>query len=247
MARHSHRLLMLDFDGTLAPIVPERMQARLSDAAFAALKKLANRPGERVAVISGRPLSELRTLLPDLPIHLVGEHGWEDRSPNGLTCTHEPGTAARWRLQLAHRIAHWAGCGPRVERKRASVVLHVRGIADEAERRQADRVARLWRLLAAGRAFSLDETNGGHELRATARGKHTAVLGLLRGMPPGTLPVFLGDDVSDEDAFRVLRPLGITIRVGTVARPTSAEWSLASPGEVAEFLARWAALSAEAR
>lgn len=247
IARHSHRLLMLDFDGTLAPFVSERMRARLPAESLRALDRIVASAREPMAVISGRPLRELIALLPDLPLHLVGEHGWEQRMSNGVTWVHQPGANARWRLATAAHLARLAGCGRWIERKRASVVLHERGIETPADLRKISRVARAWRLLETGGGLHLDRTDGGFELRAIARGKHTAALGLLRQSPPGTLPVFIGDDVSDEDAFRVLRPLGITIHVGTVERTTAAEWSLASPHEVAEFLTRWTELIEEVR
>ncbi|MEO5617276.1 MAG: trehalose-phosphatase [Candidatus Eisenbacteria bacterium] len=246
IARHSHRLLMLDFDGTLAPFVADRMQASLPAESFGALQRILRDTGERVAVISGRPLAEIHALLAGLPIHLVGEHGWEDRMPDGQVRVHEPQGSARWRLAVAGHAARAAGCGAQLERKRASVVLHTRGLNGEGARKLR-RVARLWRILATRDGMSLDVTNGGYELRAVARGKHTAVLELLNGAAPGALPVFLGDDVTDEDAFRVLRPAGITIRVGGGERPSAAEWCLDSPDDVAEFLTRWAELPQETR
>lgn len=247
IARHSHRLLMLDFDGTLAPIVSDRAQAQLPNESFSALQRILGDTGERVAVISGRPLAEIHALLAELPVHLVGEHGWEDRLPDGHVQVHKPEGSARWRLAVAVHAARAAGCGSQLECKRTSVVLHTRGTDGNAGDRKFRRVARLWGILATRGGLRLDVTHGGYELRAAARGKHTAVLDLLKSAVPGTIPVFLGDDVSDEDAFRVLHPLGITIRVGADERPTAAEWSLESPGDVAEFLTRWAGLPAEAR
>ena len=93
--------------------------------------------------------------------------------------------------------------------------------------------------------MKLDVFNGGWELRDRTRSKGTIAADLVANGPPDPLPVFLGDDTSDEDAFAVVRPLGITVRVGTTSRATSAEWTLGSTDEVAEFLERWADLTEE--
>jgi len=247
IARHPQRVLMLDFDGTLAPLVPDRTTVALPPASFAALRRIASRPMNRVAVISGRPLAELAGHLGGLPVHLVGEHGWEERTPLGLTWTHRPGWWVRQRLGLAAWLAAAAGHAAQLERKRTAVVLHTRAPAPGGKALPAGAVPRLWKLLTLRGGLGLDAIDGGWELRATARGKHTAALGLLRAAPPDTLAVFLGDDVSDEDAFRVLRPTGVTIRVGGAERSSAAEWRLGGPAEVAAFLSRWAELGEGAR
>ena len=62
---------------------------------------------------------------------------------------------------------------------------------------------------------------------------------ILQREPRDTLPVYLGDDIGDEHAFRVLRPLGVTIRIGRPHLPTAAEWRLGSVDDVASFLEHW--------
>ncbi|HKQ62118.1 MAG TPA: trehalose-phosphatase, partial [Candidatus Polarisedimenticolaceae bacterium] len=77
-----HRLLMLDYDGTLAPFRIDRDQAHPLPAALAALEAIAAVPGgTQLAIVSGRPVRALEQLLGPLRATLVGEHGWEMRVP----------------------------------------------------------------------------------------------------------------------------------------------------------------------
>ena len=244
--RHSPRLLMLDFDGTLAPFEVDRMAVRVPLATAEALERISRRAVDRVAIITGRPIREVRGLLGDLRIHMAGEHGWEERTPQGVAWSHELSFLSRMLLRVARLVAGPLGCHDLIEAKRAAVVIHTRGLTSAARLRQAAHCAGLWRHLAIA-GLRLDPLDGGYELRDLHRGKHTVVRNLLRRGPPNALAVFVGDETSDEDAFAVLRPLGITIRVGTDERRTAAEWRLESPAEVSDFLQRWAALPEHGR
>lgn len=244
--RHSPRLLMLDFDGTLAPFEVDRMTVRVPVRTIDALERISRRAVDRVAIVTGRPLREVLGLLGDLAISMVGEHGWEERDSRGVLWSHRPSLRSRTLLLMARTLARVLDCGDLIEAKRASVVLHTRGLDSRMRLSRATRCARLWRLLVHG-GLRLDRMNGGYELRDFRRGKHTAVRGLLGLGPPNLLPVYVGDEMSDEDAFAVLRPAGITIRVGTDDSATLAEWNLETPDDVADFLVRWASIPEAAR
>ena len=244
--RHSPRLLMLDFDGTLAPFEVDRMAVKVPPATIEALERISHRAVDRVAIITGRPIREVRGLLGDLRIHMAGEHGWEERNVQGVTWTHELSVVSRMLLAKARLAAQALACGDLIEVKRAAVVIHTRGITSSARLKQAARCAWVWERLAVA-GLRLDPLDGGYELRDLHSGKHTVVQNLLRRGAPGALAVYVGDETSDEDAFSVLRPLGITIRVGVEERRTHAQWRLESPAEVSEFLVRWAALPEHGR
>jgi len=236
------RLLMLDYDGTLAPFRPQRMLARPPEASVRALQAIAREPGTRVAVISGRPVAELQTLLDRMPIHLVGEHGWEESAPDGALLLHPLAGATASRLSLAARAARSSGWSDLLERKRGSIVLHTRGLDREEAQLIEERCRELWTALVEIDGLRVTSIDGGLELRAVERNKGVALRDLLRSGPEGTVAVYLGDDHSDEDAFEAMPEDGVSIRVGAPDRPTAARWGLPSPGAVTDFLERWRAL-----
>ncbi len=237
------RLLLLDFDGTLAPFEVDRMAVRIPQESRDALARIARSGRDRVAIVSGRPIAELERLIDGFDGTLAGEHGWEEKNARGVVCRHTPSLRARILLRLAEWVVVFMRCGERLEKKRASIVLHTRGVTSERMKQRVRRCARVLHVLFEHDRMRLDAFNGGYELRDRTRSKGTVALGLLHKGPEQTLPVYLGDDVSDEDAFEVVRPLGVTVRVGLAPRDSAAEWTLDSPRAVAEFLACWAEIA----
>jgi trehalose 6-phosphate phosphatase len=236
------RLLLLDYDGTLAPYRVERSRALPEPRARALLDRVAAAPRSAVAIVSGRPLHEVADLVGALDGVLVGEHGWESRTADGAVTSHAPDPAVRAVLERAAELVAAEGLGDRLERKRASVVLHTRGLPPDEARDVELLVRELWRREVLPGRVRLVDTNGGLELRAARWDKGKAVLALLEQSPPGTLAVYLGDDLTDEDAFHTVQDSGFGIRVGPEERPTLAAGRLGSPEDVAEFLERWLAL-----
>jgi len=236
------RLLLLDFDGKLAPFEVDRMAVRIPAESRDALRRIVRSGNDRVAIVSGRPIAELERLIDGYEGGLAGEHGWEEKNAKGVVWRHTPSLRARVLLKLAEWVAIFMRCGDRLEKKRASIVLHTRGLTSERIKRRVARCALVLHVLFEHERMRLDAFNGGYELRDRTRSKGTVALGLLKDAA-GTLPVYLGDDVSDEDAFEVVRPIGVTIRVGPVPKDSAAEWTLESPEAVSEFLERWAEIT----
>lgn len=236
--RAPHRLLAIDYDGTLAPLCDRPEDAVPLPGMIDVLRRLSGSRRTQVAVVSGRPLEEVASLVPIAEVTFIGEHGWEIRSPGGpLVREALPEEAAREleSLGVALRGEPWAGA---VERKRTALRLHTRmlSFADGVNARHGLR--RLFRAHAHA-GLALEPVNGGLEIRARGEDKGTALRVLLGAMPPGTLPVYLGDDATDEDAFRALGGEGVTIRVGDSGSPTAARHRLGSPHDVLGFLQRW--------
>lgn len=239
-------LLALDYDGTLAPFRAERGEARAPDAVLAPLRRIAACPEARLAVVSGRPVADLERLLDLDPLpELHGAHGWERRRPDGTREDRAlPEEAARALDGESARLEA-AGNGARVERKRAGLALHWRGLgADEASALEA-RVAPRWRAFAARHGFALRPFDGGIELRRPGRDKGDAMRDLLAETPAGAAVAYLGDDETDEDAFRALEGRGLALLAAGAPRPTAADAAIA-PAEVAAFLECWADACAEA-
>ena len=238
------RLLILDYDGTLARFHADPACALPSRRVRDALRILAARH-DPLVIISGRPVAELLELLHDLPLGLIGEHGWETFSRDGTHLAHELPHSTDLRLGLAQRAAIGCGWRMQLETKRTALVLHTRGLASADAESVAHYGRELWGRFFARDGLKLDAIDGGLELRAAQRDKGLASRELLQREPDGTLPVYIGDDITDEDAFRELRSAGVTIRVGPPEAPTAAEWRLASVDDVEEFLDRWRALVPE--
>jgi trehalose 6-phosphate phosphatase len=226
-------LVATDFDGTLAPI-HEDPQAPLASAENRrALRRLAAHPATVVAVISGRALADLRPRVGVEDIVYVGNHGLEiDRG--GPPQAHPE---ARERVSLVREacraVEEATTPGVRVEDKGLTATIHHRE-AEEATRR---RVRRLLEdhVQATGDELRLSTGKANVELRpAVDWDKGSALRELADDAPPGWATVYLGDDDTDEDAFRALDE-GLGIHVGRRS-DTAAGYRIEDQAEVAGFL-----------
>jgi trehalose-phosphatase len=241
-----HRLLMLDYDGTLAPFHRLPDEALPWPRSLELLRAIAARAHTDVGMLSGRPVDELLRLLGPLDAELVGEHGWERRERGGGIVREPLPRALRLSLDAAEAGARAQGWAGQLERKRTGLVLHVRGLPPSHALDLVARCEAAWSEAASHPGLRLDRIDGGLELRARGQDKGTAVLRLLSRRPPGTLGVFLGDDVSDEDAFAALRGRGFGVRVGGRSRESHARGWLDSYREVPGFLETWLARAGDA-
>ncbi|MGH6923741.1 MAG: trehalose-phosphatase [Propylenella sp.] len=229
--------LFLDYDGVLTPIVARPELAVLSDEMRAILAALAIRA--RVAVVSGRDLRDVRDLVGLDELVYAGSHGLDIAAPGGVALQPEQGgslTAAVARATQSLEFALAKIPGALIEPKRFAVAVHYRLVADD---QVAAVEAIVDRVLEAIPTLTKSHGKKVFELRPRLGwDKGKAVLWLLSALKEDgaeTLPFYLGDDLTDEDAFRALRDRGVTIFVGSPAR-TAARYQLADPKEVAHFL-----------
>jgi len=244
LASAPHRLLLLDYDGTLAPFRADRREAVPLPEALRLVTLIAERPSTTVAIVSGRPILELDPLLGEAGRRLmvVGEHGWELRPPGGPILQHPLPVEAWLGLDRAAQAAAARGWEELLESKRTAVMLHTRGLHDREAAAWFERECReLWGADAAAAGLRLSEVDGGVELRVPGRDKGTAVREILLSSPAGAYPVYLGDDATDEDAFEAVRERGLGIRVGPEERPSRAAGRIVSCEEVPLFLVEWLA------
>jgi trehalose-phosphatase len=222
-------LLALDVDGVLAPIVAHAEDAVLTDGIEDCLRHLTATRDVRVAVVSGRSLASLARFGFPAEVAVVGSHGVElDGSPPPLDDRER--ALLDELVRLADEMAERAGPGAWVEHKPASVVLHVR----EADRRAG--ATALDELAAAARCHEGAAVKAGSavvELLARDADKGRAITELRRRWSPAST-VFVGDDVTDEDGFRVLGPGDVGVKVG--AGDTAAGRRLADPDAVRAWL-----------
>ncbi len=241
VSRARHRLLMLDYDGTIAPFTVQRDEAWPPPRSLRLLRRIGAGSHTTLALISGRPLHEVERLIGDVPAVLVGEHGWERRTQDGSIVRQSLDESAETAIDDAAAMARAAGWGELIERKRCAVVLHTRALPRPRALAAQEGCERAWRELERSGNVMVDRIDGGVELRARGRDKGTAVLSLLSQSAPGTLGVYVGDDVSDEEAFEVVSDWGFGVLVSATGRPTRAEARLPSCEAVAEFLGTWLA------
>lgn len=231
---------MMVYDGALVPYRPTPEEAVLAPRTRELLHQVATCPSTTLVVVSGRRVAELEGLLSGIPAYLVGEHGWDERTVDGHVVLHAlPGEAASI-LGRAARAARENGFGEHVERKRCSLTLHTRALAPERAREIENACLHLWGEAFQRRGVRLTRIDGGVELRALATHEGTAVARLLASASDGTMPVYVGDDRPDEDAFLSMFGRGEAIRVGPAARQSLAAYHLRDCDEVGDFLERWA-------
>jgi len=230
--------IFLDYDGTLTPIVDDPAEATLPEPTKKTMKRLAAQYS--VAIISGRDLADVKSMVGIKDIAYAGSHGFDISSPGDQHRYQDRGIDFLPALDRAEEeVAKVVGDipGARVERKRFAIAVHYRQVdnarIDELEKR-FDRVL--------SRFPDLKKTGGKKifELRPDVDwDKGRALLSLLDALYADgdrVLPVYIGDDETDEDAFRAISGRGIAIVVGTEKRPTSAHYALRDPDAVAHFL-----------
>ncbi|WP_231478209.1 trehalose-phosphatase [Sphingomonas sp. UNC305MFCol5.2] len=229
--------LFLDFDGTLVDLA-DRPDDVVADAELRALLARLNlRLGGRVAVISGRSIAQLDAILGPVAqeIALSGSHGCEHRWQGISAQPHRPPTLD----QAAERMRAFADrfAGALVEEKSYGVALHYR-LCPEAEK---EAVELAWHV-ARDLGLELQEGKMMIELRVAGGDKGVAVRRMMRLAPmKGTMPVFIGDDRTDENGFEAVTELGgAGIFVGKPGE-TGAHYLLESPAAVRAWLEQMSA------
>jgi trehalose 6-phosphate phosphatase len=237
IAGRSGRLaIFLDYDGTLTPIVSQPQKALLPNSMRQTIRELAARAP--VAILSGRDLDDIRQRVDLDTIIYAGSHGFDIAEPGGL----RKQVAAEFlpSLDLAEKELEKAVAGilgARVERKRFSIAAHYRNVKEgdvpKLEGAVSDVAAR-------HRELRRMEGKKVYELLPDIDwDKGKAVLWLLENLGlqrAKVRPIYIGDDRTDEDAFRALGQCGTGLLVSEQQRPTAASYSLKDPTEVERFL-----------
>lgn len=236
LAGASRLLCCLDFDGTLAPIVEDPDAAEPTAENEAAVATLAAEPTVTTAIVSGRALADVRNRI-DGPSTYAGNHGLELARSDSVAVH----PVARKRAARIEKVCTTLETvlepvpNTRIQNKRLTGTVHVRSVPPAARpivRRHTHAVVdRLG-------GDALDVSTGKRILEVGPSipwGKGNAVALIDADTPPETVPMYIGDDVTDESAFRTVEPDGIGIRVGG-DEPSAASCRLESPDDVATFL-----------
>jgi trehalose 6-phosphate phosphatase len=245
LARAGRVLLCCDLDGTLAPIAPHPSRARVPAATRAILRRLADHPRVSLAFISGRRLADARRLVGIRGAYYAGNHGLELAGP-GMRAVDPAARRARPALRgaarrLARRLQQIPGAW--LEDKGLTLSVHTR----QATARGRTEAARLVRQVAGPlqRSGRLRFARGKMvwDIRPAAVGDKGTAIERLAGRLASTrrrlLIVCLGDDRTDEDAFRAVnRRRGLSLRVGPSALDTRAGYRLRAQSQVLPWLTR---------
>jgi trehalose 6-phosphate phosphatase len=236
----SSSMLLLDYDGTLAPFQTDRYHAYPYPGVIPLLESIRNCARSRIVVITGRPIVEMKPLLDPLcNLEIWGSHGMEHLSTDGsyTQITNSP-EISEW-LSKAEAWLAAAGLAERTEIKHGGIAVHWRGVPDAKMESIRAHVQRGLGPIAHYPGLKLLEFEGGLELRISHPNKGDAVASLLSEVPHESPIAYLGDDLTDEDAFRVLNSRGLSVLVRSEYRKTNAKIWLRPPEELVVFLEQW--------
>jgi len=233
--------ILLDYDGTLTPIVERPEDAHLSPDTINLLKTLAEKRGYKVGILSGRALDDIKRRVSLENLYYAGNHGLELSGP-GIEFVHPK---ARELAESISKVSkelkgELGGVeGVIVEDKTLTISVHYRATpADKVDlvKRKVLEVVRGWQCL--------QLTYGKEVLEVRPKldwNKGRAAEFLIERVAPESLPIYAGDDSTDEDAFLKLSR-GVTILVAKTPAQTTAKYYLRDPDEVKELLKRLALL-----
>ena len=233
-------LLLLDYDGTLAPFHRDRMKALPYAGVTERLEPLVALPNGRVVVISGRQIEDLKRLLQlKQPVEIWGSHGREHLLHDGTYRLVDLTDAERRVVEYVTAKMSERGWSGHLERKPTAIAVHWRGLPEEnqvALRRAAEGY---FAEANAPDTLEMMPFESGVELRSRSRTKGQVVAEILAEAPKEVPIAFLGDDWTDEDGFAEIRGRGLGILVRRETRESRADFHLTPPGELLEFLDEW--------
>lgn len=231
--------LFFDYDGTLTPIVSQPEDAVLSKAMRQALVQLAEK--YPLAVVSGRDLRDIQQLVKLDNLIYAGSHGYHIEGPNGLYLENEEAQAVLPLLdQLAQQLQTELADeipGSKIDRKKFAIAVHYRNVDAamiDTVKNKVQQVVDAHENLKLGtgkRILEIKPDIDWHKGKAVYW-----LLDKLNRSLDNTIPVYFGDDVTDEDAFRAIIDEGISILVGNHDQPTAAHFRLKDVDKLKQFL-----------
>jgi trehalose 6-phosphate phosphatase len=226
--------VFLDFDGTIVHIATRPDQVHVPPTLLTTIQSVHDRLDGALALVSGRSIADLDALLSPLRLPLAGVHGAEHRDGSGETRSQAspaiPDTVREHMNALAD-----SDPGLILEDKGSSLALHYRQAPDKEPMIRGDLEEIFTRL---GQDFVLQDGKMVLELRPAGATKGTAVRKFMSDEPfSGRRPIFIGDDITDEDAFEVVNEMGgYSVRVGPRDGKSAARFELRDVDAVRDWL-----------
>jgi trehalose-phosphatase len=236
----SKSLLLLDYDGTIAPFTIHPEETRLYPGIEERVMQIQTLSQTTLIIISGRTLSSLIPVLGLNPLpELWGSHGGERRTRDGKMTYVPISDIQKEGLEQGKKIAETARLmGARLEYKPFSIALHWRGLDEDVQRTLDATFRNIWAPLLPHHHLEMRSFYGGLELRVLGINKGKAVSILQREYGEDVI-AYLGDDATDEEAFAVLGKNGLKVLVSKETKPTCADIRITPPKEILSFLDRW--------
>jgi trehalose-phosphatase len=233
------KVLFLDYDGTLAPFHIEPDKAFPYPGVRKMINRLMKTSDIRLIIVTGRWTRDLTPLLGlEKNPEIWGSHGLERFRPDGSYELASMDEGALQGLVAADELIERAGLSLRCEQKPGSLAIHWRGLGEHQVNDIRDQTLPKLSIIAQGWQLQLKEFDGGIELRIPTRNKGDAVRTVLEETDDG-LAAYLGDDLTDEDAFGAIKGKGMGVLVRTELRATAADLWIRPPDELLEFLNFW--------
>jgi trehalose 6-phosphate phosphatase len=234
------RVLIMDYDGTLAPFHKDRHRATPYPQVPDLLRCIMQSCRTRLIVVSGRTAREVPPLLGLYPApEIWGTYGIEKIHSDGR---YEEAAVSESALQIlaqAEAELDRGGLNERIEFKLAGVALHWRGLPAAEVLRIRTKAYRILEPLAKHPEVVLSDFESGVEIRLLSANKADTLRNLLSELDSSVPVAYLGDDSTDEEAFRVLNGRGLTVRVASKRRFTAAQIWVKPPDELVRFLTEW--------
>jgi trehalose 6-phosphate phosphatase len=240
LAAAHQRVLMLDYDGTMAPFTRDRRRASPYSSVPELLSQIMMTCATRLIIVSGRSAREVPRLLGIQPLpEIWGSHGVERLYPDGHYEELDISDDALQALGEAEVQLDSQCLGPHLEIKLAGVAVHWRDLKPSDALKVRTRAYQTLEPMTSRADLMLAEFDGGVELRLRSANKGAAVRNFLKELNPAIPIAYLGDDVDDENAFRVVNGRGLTVLVRPKSRFTAAQVWLRPPDELVGFLIDW--------
>jgi len=240
LCRARERVLLLDYDGTVAPFSVPRNRAFPYPTIPELLDCIMSTCRTRVLLISGRSAREIPPLLGLNPHpEIWGTYGIERLQADGRYFVDHISDDTQHALAEADARLRDAGLAQAVEIKAGAIAVHWRGLNPPEMENAKSAAYRVLSPLALQSHLLLAEFDGGVELREPMRGKGDVVRSVLSEHSLDVPVAYLGDDTTDEDAFRALNGRGLTVLVRPKYRFTAAQTWIRPPEELEQFFTDW--------
>jgi trehalose-phosphatase len=240
LGKSSSNTLFLDYDGTLAPFNVDPGKAVPYKGIRQFLQQLMDCKSTRLVIVTGRSTLDIIPLLDmeEIP-EIWGSHGLERLKPDGDYAVEPFSDRTRHFLEQAKQAANSPKGEARLEEKPGCVALHWRGLEPDTIKKISERISPLWKEIAQKGQLTFKTFDGGLEVRVPGKNKGDAVNEILKEIPADSITAYLGDDLTDEDAFAALEGRGLRVLVRTEYRQTKADIWIQPPEELFTFLNRW--------
>ena len=236
----SPSLLLLDYDGTLAPFVKNRLEAFPYPGVKEQLLSLLSLKNVRVVIISGRSLIDLETVIKiNEKLECWGSHGMERKAADGTITYAKLDPIQRAGIDRGIKVCQENVEPHQCEIKPFAVAVHWRGTEQNEHSPSIQKIKEIWLEITKSHNLDLHHFDHGIELRPKGQNKGDVINTLLAEVSQETPIAYLGDDATDEDAFAALGNRGLKVLVKKELHPTLADIAITPPEELLGFLNQW--------